>query len=165
MKKIIFWFSVIGIMLSISCDQSNVYRAEVDVPGNTWHKDSSIVFKPQITNTSTPYNIYITIENTTNYPYQNLWLFINTKSDKTIQRDSLNCFISDGKGNYQGEKFGETHKISFSFKGNIGFPRKGEYKFEIFQGMRRKTIKGIESIGLKINEARVKAGSKKNRTQ
>jgi gliding motility-associated lipoprotein GldH len=145
---------VLGIIfLSVSCKNLSVYDASIDIPKETWTLDSIAKFKVDIVDTSSVHNILVNIRNTNDYPNSNLYLFIQTTSPTgATLRDTLECILADDKGNWLGKGFGAIHDSQFPYKDFILFPEKGIYVFDIQQGMRTHSLKGIASIGLRVEK-------------
>jgi len=143
--------SVLFCLTIIGCSNNIVFQEARDLPPEGWDKDSVIVFKYMATDTSGTYNIVIDIRNNGNYQYQNFWLFINSTSPgNAIFKDTLECVLSDSHGRWIGKGGGSLYQLPVSFMQRIKFPEPGDYKFELIQGMREKTLKGIHNIGLRI---------------
>lgn len=145
---------VLGILfLSVSCQNVSVYDANIDIPNETWTLDSIATFKVNIVDTSSVHNILVNIRNTNDYPNSNLYLFIQTTSPTgATLRDTLECILADDKGNWLGKGFGAIRDSQFPYKKYIKFPENGTYVFDIQQGMRTHSLKGIASIGLRVEK-------------
>jgi gliding motility-associated lipoprotein GldH len=145
---------VLGILfLSVSCKNVSVYDANIDIPKETWTLDSIATFKVNIIDTSSVHNVLVNIRNTNDYPNSNLYLFIQTTSPTgATLRDTLECILADTKGNWLGKGFGAIRDSQFPYKRYIKFPENGIYVFDIQQGMRTHSLKGIASIGLRVEK-------------
>ncbi len=74
---------------------------------------------------------------------------MRTTSPKGISlRDTLEYFISKKDGEWVGKKNEDIWISKMYFKNSVRFQEQGKYKFEIWQGMREDTLKGITKIGL-----------------
>lgn len=113
--------------------------------------DSIAVFRVNITDTSSTHSIYLNIRNSTDYPNSNLYLFIQTTSPTGASlRDTVEYWLADKRGRWLGKGFGAIRDNKLPYKTYIRFPDKGEYVFKIQQGMRAQNLKGIASVGLRI---------------
>ena len=61
-----------------SCDQSKHFDSYTNIPDSKWAQNSSLQFETEIKDTSQYYNMLINVRNSGDYPYANLYLFINT---------------------------------------------------------------------------------------
>lgn len=153
--------SVIAICLFlflISCNSENVVFSETfDVRGDGWQKDSIACFEFPVTDTSSVYAIRLSVDNTDDYRYANMFVFTSIRfpSDTTM-KDTVNLVLSDYKGNWTGENDGGDYRNVFAFKNNVKFPETGMYSFCFEQAMRSSDstfrLNGISSLTFDIIE-------------
>ena len=127
-----YFLAIVSIvLLLISCNESDVYNSYVALPNTGWGDDSLAVFRVNIDNVDSPYDINFQIRNESNYKYANLWLFVDVVSpDGEMQRDTIECMLADDFGKWYG------HGISLY---EMSFPIKTGYRFLMpvtFQCMR-----------------------------
>ena len=147
---------VLGLTL-FSCDRNGVFDENITTKDYTWNENDVAKFGIKITDTLLYHNIYINIRNTTDYQNCNLYLFITTKSPAGYTEvDTLECYLADEQGKWLGKGFGYIRVNQIPFKHNIRFPQKGEYKLEIRQAMRTDELKGIASVGVRIEKSNIK---------
>ena len=145
---IIFPFAILAIA---SCSNVAIYHENINIPKESWNLDSIAVFRVNITDTSSTHSIYLNIRNSTDYPNSNLYLFIQTTSPTGASlRDTVEYWLADKRGRWLGKGFGAIRDNKLPYKTYIRFPDKGEYVFKIQQGMRAQNLKGIASVGLRI---------------
>ena len=138
-------------LLIAGCSGNVVFQDSKVFPSCGWDKDSVVVFKHMVADTSGTYDIIIDIRNDGNYRYQNFWLFVNSISpDLREFTDTLECVLANNYGKWIGKGGGSLHQLPVSFMQQIKFPKRGVYKFELIQGMREDTLVGIHDIGLRI---------------
>lgn len=136
----------------LSCD--NTIFNDVKVINNgLWEYNDSISFNIKVNKENEPFNVYIDIENTDNYKYSNLFLFVNiTSPNNTTITDTIDVFMADYKGKWVGNPKGDNYYGNYLFKRAVAFPKAGIYKTTITQGMRADTLKGITKIGITVKE-------------
>ena len=141
-------------LLSTSCTINNEKNKWTDVNPMRWHQASLLNFSFNIPDSLQYYNLIVGLRNESNYPFRNLWLFIEGKGpDNTINRDTFECFLSSVKGNWYGRGWGSTYSLKVLYRENVKFYRPGTYNFTIQHGMRdEKPIKGIRSVGMLIQK-------------
>ena len=148
-----FFLFTAGLVFFFACTDSVLYEANINIPNETWNADSLATFQVDVRDTSSVFNIYINLRNTTNYPNSNLFLFIQTTSPEgAMLRDTLELFLADSRGNWLGKGFGSIRDIRVPYKQHIRFPEVGSYHFNVQQGMRASNLKGIKSIGLRVEK-------------
>jgi len=143
----------LSVLLISSCDSSGVYDKYKSISNAGWEKNSKQCFDVNIKDTIQEYNFILNIRNNNEYPYRNVFFFVNTHfPDSTVSRDTIEVVLADKKGQWLGEGFGEIKTSKFMLQHSIRFPQKGDYTFEVMQGMRCDTLKGIEDIGIRIEK-------------
>lgn len=152
--KPIHWITGIILMLACpACKNSIAFSDVKTIPVHGWEVANPAEFTFIATDTTSTYNVLLYIRHRKNYPYQNLWLFIDKKlPDNTIVSDTIECYLSDQRGRWLGNGIGSILEMPVLYEQNIRFPRSGEYTYRIFQGMREDTLTGINDIGMSIEK-------------
>jgi len=142
------------IFLLFSCIRSNdVYFSYKTIPTEGWNKDSICRFDIDIMDNAASYNVYVNIRNRSEYPRQNLWLFIRRIApDSVIKTDSINFYLADQRGKWLGSGVGSTYEMPVLFEQNVKFPLPGKYRFEVKHGMRDDLLPGVNDVGLRIEK-------------
>jgi gliding motility-associated lipoprotein GldH len=90
-------------MAFTACNRGTLYETGNEFREQLWHKDSTLVFKPVVEDTSQVINIGFSLEHNNNYPYSNLWLFIDVESpDGKMQTDTIEYFLAEPDGQWIG---------------------------------------------------------------
>ncbi|MGQ9620288.1 MAG: gliding motility lipoprotein GldH [Bacteroidales bacterium] len=137
-----------------ACDRNIIYTDFTKIPSEIWTSDNVLSFTPEIDDTASLNNIFITLRTGIDYPFQNIWLFVLTTSPsgKTVT-DTLEYMLTDSKGKRTGRGFGNIKETDLKFRQRVYFPEKGTYTIRIRHGMRMENLKGIYDIGLRIEKA------------
>lgn len=143
------------VIISLTaCTNHDTYNSFVALPNTGWGHDSLAVFRTQISNIDTPYDITFQIRNENNYRYSNLWLFVDVISpDGEMIRDTAECILAYNDGTWMGSGWGSLYTIQCPYRMSSRFAKPGTYTFRIAHGMRDEDIIGIHSIGLRIRES------------
>ncbi len=140
-----------------SCNHSVVYQSNSSVNEKGWLPTDSLVFAFSIDEINRPLNFYFNVRNTTDYPYQNLYLFITTRyPNGTYSRDTAECIFATPEGKWLGKGNGRIKDSRFIFKRNLYFPQKGDYIIVVNHGMRENSLKGIHDLGIEISKPKEK---------
>jgi gliding motility-associated lipoprotein GldH len=152
-RNIIFGITLLlGTLLS--CDNNRIFEENISVPNKEWMVDYKPTFDFEIQDTTLFYNFYINLRNNTDYPYSNLYLFVNSYlPDGSMATDTLEVYLANREGKWLGKGLGKIKESRFFLKQNLVFPRKGQYSIEIEQAMRTEKLIGIEDIGIRIEQA------------
>ncbi len=136
-----------SILFFAACSANYCYESDVEIPANGWDYNKSAVFETNIEDTAQVYNLIFALSNTDEYRYSNIWFFVKTISPKGItHKDTLEYFISKNDGQWVGNEENSIWTSKMYFKNAVRFPENGKYRFEIRQGMREDTLKGITKI-------------------
>lgn len=154
-KKILnrsLWVILISL-LTAACTNSDVYFQYKSVTSKGWSKDSVYIFDIPIKDTAGTYNVYVNVRNRGEYPYQNLWLFLNkTTPDKIQTKDSIECYLADQRGKWLGSGIGSIMEMPILYQQNVRFKNKGTYHYKIVHGMRDSVLYGINDIGMRVEK-------------
>ncbi|MCK5822468.1 MAG: gliding motility lipoprotein GldH [Bacteroidales bacterium] len=149
---IIIILAVLSFSIS-SCDKNRIYEKNQDVQNHIWNKDSIFCFNVEITDTITPCNLYINSRITSQYPKNNLYLFITTHFPyKDKMHDTLACVLADKSGKWYGKGFGDVWSFQIPYKKNVIFPHPGIYTFEVEQAMRTVNLPNVLDVGLRVEK-------------
>jgi gliding motility-associated lipoprotein GldH len=148
-------FTLIGLVaITASCIKNDVYFQYHAVNETGWNKDSLYKFDVSIDDTSALYNVYVNVRNTKEYPYQNLWLFLQKMNpDSSMVKDSIECYLADQRGKWLGSGMGSILEMPILYQQGVRFEHKGIYQFGIVQGMRDNVLVGISDIGIRVEKA------------
>jgi len=138
------------LFLVTSCGNSTVFSKyeSIDVDKG-WSKDQQIKFEVDITDTVSLNNVFINVRNADSYPYRNLFLFLHTTyPDGNKKTDTLECLLSDEKGQWLGKGAGDLWDNTIPFKRNVKFPVAGKYIFSFEQAMRAGDKTAIDPLPL-----------------
>ena len=104
---------------------------------------------------SSSYSFFLNIRNTGDYPFSNLFLFLKTTyPDGRTTRDTIECTLADNEGKWLGSGMSDVKFNRLLFSKGVRFPQKGNYGFELEQGMRISDVKGISDIGIRLEKER-----------
>lgn len=136
-----------------SCSNETVYQENIDFKTGKWPSAYAAQFPFIIQDTSKTYDLVYMLRNNLDYPYYNLYLkysikdTLGNKLDENLQE----LILSNKKtGKPFGSGFGSTYDHQFYSVKNFSFPYNGTYYFHIIHYMRKDSLDGIQSIGLKI---------------
>lgn len=154
-KKFVTILVFIGFLFGgTSCHQKTAYSDFETLPLSGWCSDSIANFTFNIADTSQVYNVLVCIRHKKTYPYQNLWLFMETiLPDSTAQQDTIECYLADQRGQWLGSGVGTLVEMPVLFQQNIQFSDTGKYTYCIQHGMRESVLKGINDVGISIEKA------------
>ncbi len=147
---ILFFFGLLSIALQ-SCDQNRYFEQNSEVQEEKWAYQDARVFEVELNDTNSLFNFYLNIRNTNDYPFANLYVFIETTfPDSVTTQDTIELQLADVDGRWLGEGNGKYKYNHFILRQAMRFIQKGNYKFGIKQGMRTDTLTGISDVGIRL---------------
>lgn len=142
---------LIFALFFVACTHKTYYQKLNPIRNEIWNKDTLFVYEFNVEDSSKYYNFYINVRNTTDYAYQNLYLFFTSQfPDSTIFTDTLNCILFDPYGRWTGKGSGRIKENRFIFKSKVRFPQTGNYIFTAQQAMRDENLTGITDFGITL---------------
>lgn len=142
-------FLLLIIFITTSCKQDIFYEKIDKIPNETWNVNDKLVYEFEIKDSMAYYDIYVNVRNTTDYPYQNLYIFLTNQFPSGIQMvDTLGCVLCDPFGKWYGKGNGNMKENKFLLRKQVRFQQKGKYVFTVQQGMRDDNLKGIANFGI-----------------
>ena len=141
------------IVMFISCNNNVVFENYKTFENQTWNADSNVVFVYSASDTTSQNQIVIKIRHTTDYEFQNLFLFV-----KDTKTDTLELLLANKEGEWLGKGVGDVREVEFVYRKDKAFPKKGNFTFETEQAMRYgefekiQHLNNIKAIGLNIQK-------------
>ena len=145
----------------ISCDEKRVFDEYKEI-GGVWKKEDvkRFVFKQE--DTINPYNLFLNIRNTNEYPFRNLFVIVNLKQpDNLVKVDTLEYLMTTPDGSLLGEGFSDVKESKLWYQEKFVFKQKGEYVLEVQQALREtgsvsgvEELKGVTDIGFRIEKVK-----------
>ena len=151
-KRRIVYAVFLGFVLFVSCGKSNyIVNENTLIENEEWLANNQLPVYFSITDTQMVYKIGFNIRYTSDYPKQNMYIFLHTlfpdgmRAHDTV---SVNLFSPMGEPFGKGKRVKEL-QVDFSY---VKFPMAGNYTMNIEQAMRMDTLPGVVSMGLYVIE-------------
>lgn len=147
---LLLWF----LSTSFACNQDRLYESFQDIRSQRWIVTDTLSFTVDSLETTAPVTASVGIRYNDNYEYHNLYLrYLLKDSLKTVLIDSLlHVGLFDSKtGVPLGKGFGNRRTVYDTLPGNqIPFGS----SIHLIQYMRKDSLRGIESVGIKITRSK-----------
>ena len=148
-------FLISFALLLISCDGSRIYEVNKEIKNTSWDKALVQEFEFEINDTEIYYNVLINIRNKNDYPYSNLYLFIEMSSpEEKFFTDTLEFQLADQKGKWIGSGIGNIWQNQVKLLSDVKMLEEGNYKINISQGMRDENLIGISDVGVRVERSK-----------
>ena len=150
--RIIFVF--LSLLLLVCCN-TNTESSYSVFEEDSWHADSIITLSHSVVDTITKQNMYLKIRHTTDFEYQNIFLFVDFQE----KRDTIEVTLSEKNGKWLGSGFGDIKEVEYCFAKEIIFNSKKISNVTVEQAMRFgdqsviTNLKGIIALGINIKKS------------
>ena len=150
-KKINVIILMLGLILSSCADQPE-FEKVYSFNDMTWDQDVKPEYVVDITDINNSYDFTLSLRTTTDYKYNNLWVFMKTESpDGTSAREPFEIMITNPDGSWIGNKTGTVVETPLYFKSRK-LPQMGTYKFTIEQGITESEISEVLDLGFRVEK-------------
>lgn len=149
---------IILLILLSGCTDRVVYQSDVAIPSGSWNRDLRPEFSFEVTDTVSNHDLYIDIRHTGDYPFQDLFLFMDLSGPGGRHlRDTVECLLADPTGRWfgkgQGFIFADRFKAHVLFKMRNRFPVAGRYTVRLEQAMRTEELAGVLDVGISVERS------------
>ena len=150
--RIIFVF--LSLLLLVCCN-TNTESSYSVFEEDSWHADSIITLNHSVVDTITKQNLYLKIRHTTDFEYQNIFLFVDFQE----KRDTIEVALSEKNGKWLGSGFGDIKEVEYCLAKEIIFNSKKTSNVTVEQAMRYgdqpviTNLKGIIALGINIKKS------------
>lgn len=142
------------VALCAGCDEKRVYDQSLSLEKAIWPAKEALHFEFDMEDTVALHNLYINLRNGEEYPYSNLFLFVELEfpnGKKSV--DTLECPLADESGHWYGSGLGSVYDQRILYRSRVQFPIRGHYRVNILQAMREEELQGIHDVGFRIARA------------
>jgi gliding motility-associated lipoprotein GldH len=154
MRSLYCSLCIVGCLLLIcSCGQKKIYEKEYDIANQSWQYKDTLDFSFDIKDTLQIYDIVLHVKHKTSYPFQNMYAKISTAfpNGKRIEQ-VLSIELAEPSGKWNGDANSEHSDFHLAIQPDAYFNLAGKHTITLAQFMRVDSLKGIEKIGLAIEE-------------
>jgi gliding motility-associated lipoprotein GldH len=153
MKKIL---PLLAVVLLASCGKNVVLDELHSFKDSRWHMDSvvTVVWEPE--QSEDPVFMSMYIRHSTEYPYNNLFLFRSIESTQGVEyTDTVNVALADPLGVWNGTGMSNLKTLEIPIgQGAVRFRNDERYTLKITQGMRDTVLYGIQDVGVQFEQVK-----------
>lgn len=112
-------------LLLAACNSNTVYHSYQSIPTMGWSKGDTLVYTLPTSIPTGTYKMTIGIRHQENYPYRDLWLGISqsAKDTLTYSTDTLQLFLADETGNWNGDGPGGLYQFTRLYTPSLQSPK------------------------------------------
>lgn len=136
-----------------SCSESYVLEENFNIPNQSWSYKDSMLIKVPVTDTKQRYNLYLDVEHSPEFSYQNLYVRINTAfpSGERVS-DKVSLELADDTGQWYGKCNSDNCILRIVLQENIYFKEVGDHQISIEQYMRQDALEGVNGLSFKLSK-------------
>jgi gliding motility-associated lipoprotein GldH len=151
-KKFLFVFLILGA--SAGCMKINQFERNVQIPSQEWHYAFQPEIRFDITDTTSLYNVYLTLRHTDKYAYSNIWLEIATQQpgDTTFQQERFEFGLQEAGGKWLGTGYADIWELRHLLFPSIKLRKTGTYTIRIRQIMRDEPLRHVMNVGIRVEK-------------
>jgi gliding motility-associated lipoprotein GldH len=141
-------------LLLASCGPATVYEKTYTLEGEQWAYADTLLFDFAIEDTLALYNLYLEVEHSPDFGYQNLYTRIHTQFPSG-QRASkiLSLELSSKEGGGWLGRCGKQHcRLRIPIQPNAYFDQPGPYAITLEQYMRQSPLPGVKRIAFQLEK-------------
>ncbi len=144
-----FYFFVLACFLS-SCGDNPYYQDIKSIDGS-WSFADSLHFSMPAPDTLSPFAMFLHVEHTKDYPFQNMYVRLSTNFPSGRRAsDLINIDLADKAGMWFGKCGSQTCVISAPLRQNFSFSEAGTYNITLEQYTRTENLNGVNEVGIEL---------------
>lgn len=150
-----YWILLLPLLLG-RCSCNATYQHTRVLPAAQWPTALLPEFQFTIQEAAQPYDVYLLMDITPDYPFQNLHVtyYLKNYADEVLQEALKTYSLFDATtGKPLGNGWGSTKRHVVKLLANYQFAQPGTYTLQLAQFMRTDTLAGIAAVGIKITRA------------
>ncbi|PHN04021.1 gliding motility lipoprotein GldH [Flavilitoribacter nigricans] len=135
------------------CGSDYLYERSYPIDSSNWTYADSLQFSFEIEDTLQVYNLWLEVEHSVDYDFQNLYTRIHTRFPSGQQlAEPLSLELADNVGRWFGDCNSKTCTLKIPIQEGAFFNQAGTYNITLEQFMRRDPIEGIRTIGFMVEK-------------
>ena len=136
----------------VSCSHNEIFFEYHSFKKEGWDRKDAAAFHINTNNTTDLFDVSLEIRNNNDYPFRNIWLFVDSQTPGgKVRTDTIGVDLADVYGKWYGKGI-SLYSLTIPYETGIRFRQEGTYTYFIRHGMREDRLKGISDIGLKISK-------------
>lgn len=151
--RFLVWLFLLVIVGTAGCGPDYEYEKTYPIATGTWSYSDSLDFSFEIEDTVELYNLWILLDHSVDYGYQNLYTRIHTRfpSGEDL-REALSLELADKVGRWYGDCNSRSCTLKIPIQQGAFFNQTGTYHITVEQYMRQERISGIQEIGFLVEK-------------
>lgn len=138
-------------LLLISCDPFRIVDQNSEIKNASWQQNDGRKFSFEVEDTSLIYSVLINLRNNNDYPFSNIYLFVEmTSPSEKYFMDTLQFNLADQTGKWLGSGIGNIWQNHIPLVEGVKMNEIGTYRIVLNHGMRQESLPGITDVGIRV---------------
>ena len=144
---------LLALIFFQACGEQAAFQQSVDLDPEGWTYEEQVTYVIPVGDTTSRYQLYLDIDHSTEYLYQNIYLNIFTAlPDGTETSQLLPIDFADKAGNWYGDCGSSRCDLRVTLQERTYFSQMGEYRITLEQATRSDPLQGINKLSLSLVE-------------
>lgn len=145
---------MLALLLFTACVEKPVFEKVYSFENREWKQDVKPTYSVEIDEVESEYDFTLMLRTSTDYKYNNLWVFMKTEGpDGVSAREPFEIIITNPDGSWVGNKTGTIVETPLYFK-RRKLPSKGKYIFTLEQGITESIVDEVLDLGFEVKKAK-----------
>ena len=145
--------ALVAALLTLgSCNRDQVlYEQFYDIADGRWSYGQTYDFEFPVDDTTGVFRLLVFFDFDTEYNWENFYANLRTQfPGDSVRSDIISFEFANSAGEWYGDCSSESCRLTIPLQEKVRFPNIGTYRISFEQYMRQETVRGINSIGLKL---------------
>ena len=141
------------LLLLHSCNSADVFNEYHPVANEGWNRDSLAEFSPAITDSVSPFSLFLHLRHTGRFALRDVWTAIEAYAPDSnlLWIDTVRIQLADNRGDWLGAGSGQLLDREMPYERSLRFAPPGTYRFVLRHCMTDTVLPGITHVGLRIS--------------
>ena len=146
----------IALMFLVSCGPTSIYENSIVLADGVWDQSTQLVNTFEVNDTTQFYDLYLDVEHSTEYAYENVYVQIETGfPHKDPVTQVLPLDFADKKGKWHGKCGSKACDLRVVLKERTRFEANGQYTLTVKQYSRVLNLEGINGLSFSVVKSEV----------
>lgn len=143
---------ILSILL-VACGSDYLYERSYSIDGGDWTYANNLEFTFDIDDTLSIYNLWLEVDHSTDFGFQNLYTRIHTRFPSGEElSEPLSLELADKVGRWYGDCSSSDCTLKIPIQQGAFFDQTGTYHITVEQFMREDPIRGVNEISFMVEQ-------------
>lgn len=151
-RRVTVGWAICCLVLFAGCERPDtVFEQQIDLGHHGWAYADSLEFSYNISDTSSHYDLVLTVGHRNDFAHQNFYVELSTSlPDGKQLSQPLSLQLADNFGEWYGNCSGDGCVAEIALQEGVKFSEAGEYRLAVSQFSREDTLVGVSMLGFRV---------------